>query len=349
MPPLDRPGDSPLVSVVVPILNETRRLPGLLESLAAQDLMDFEIILVDAGSTDGTPDVVRQWAAGHPGLPVRLLDNPAQHIPHGLNLGIAAACGQIVARLDGHCQPAADYLRQSVAALAQPGAAVVGGQLDIRPGGPGPVARAIAIAVGTPLGAGDARYRLGGPRPEEVDTVPFGCFRRALWEKLDGYNESLLANEDYEFYWRARQTGGRVYFDPTIRCVYYARSTWPELAGQYWRYGWWKAQMLRRHPASVRWRQLVPALWALLGPLMIVITALWSRFWPLALAFWGLYSLLVLVEACRRARGMWPIWLGVAWAYLVIHFAWGWGVWLGLALGAVRRRAPASPWTRPPA
>ena len=79
------------------------------------------------------------------------------------------------------------------------------------------------------LGAGDAAYRLPSARAGDVDTVPFGCFRRSTWEAVGGFNEELLTNEDYEFYLRLRQRGGRIYFDPKIRSEYFSRSTFRSL------------------------------------------------------------------------------------------------------------------------
>ncbi len=174
--------------------------------------------------------------------------------------------------------------------------------------------------MSSPLGAGDAAYRLPSAKAGEVDTVPFGCFHRTTWEGVGGFDEDLLTNEDYEFYLRLRQRGGRIYFDPKIRCEYFARPTFKSLAQQYWRYGWWKAQMLRRHPRSIRARQLIPILWSVLSLIALIIPALWIA--------WGVYLVVVLIESIRQGREARHI-LPIACAYVIIHFAWGWGVWAG--------------------
>ncbi|MDW8325261.1 MAG: glycosyltransferase [Anaerolineales bacterium] len=317
------------ISVIIPALNEARRLPELLAALAAQTYPPAEVIVVDGGSTDGTPEVVRNWAAAHPQLPVCLLPNPQRHIPHALNIGIAVARGEVIVRLDGHARPATDYLEQCLRVLRETGAEIVGGAWTIRPGASSLVAEAIARAVSSPLGAGDALYRLPGARAQVVDTVPFGCFRRELWRRMGGYNQALLTNEDYEFATRVRQGGGRVWFDPRLRCEYFARPTFAELVRQYWRYGWWKAQMLRRYPRSLRWRQAVPILWSALGPLLW-LTSLWLPTLWLAIGLWAGYGTVLAISALqqtgfRRLR----LSLLIAFAYLLIHFAWGWGVWVG--------------------
>lgn len=315
------------VSVVIPALNEARRLPEVLAALAVQTHPPAEVIVVDGGSTDGTPNVVRTWAAAHPQLPVRLLPNLQRHIPHALNLGIATAQGEVIVRLDGHSRPAPDYLEQCLRVLRETGAEIVGGAWTIRPGAASPVAEAIALAVGSPLGAGDALYRLPGSRAQAVDTVPFGCFRRELWQRLGGYNEALLTNEDYEFATRVRQSGGRVWFDPRLRCEYFARPTFAELARQYWRYGWWKAQMLRCYPRSLRWRQAVPILWSALG-LLLWVASPWLPIGWLAVSLWAVYGT-ALAAAALQQTGLRRLRLCalLMLAYLIIHFVWGWGAW----------------------
>lgn len=327
----------PHVSVVIPCLNEAQHLPGLLDGLAAQAAAEaVELIVVDGGSTDGTPALVAQWQADHPAVPLRLLHNPAGHIPHALNQGIAAAAGAVIIRLDGHARPAPDYVRQCLRALDETGATVVGGQWRVCPGGPGRAARAIALAVSSPLGAGDARYRLPGAPAGPVDTVPFGCFRRQTWADLGRYNEELLTNEDYEFNARVRAGGGTVYFDPRIQCEYFARPSLRALARQYWRYGWWKAQMLKRHRGSLRWRQALPLAWSVGGLLALPLALLGPGAAALVLGVWATYLALLAAEAARLAwvAGDWALGPPLVAAFILIHFAWG----LGAALGLVRRQ-----------
>jgi cellulose synthase/poly-beta-1,6-N-acetylglucosamine synthase-like glycosyltransferase len=295
-------------------------------------------------STDGTRDIVDDFRRDHPELRLRLIDNPERSIPSALNRAIAASRGEIVVRLDAHAVPAPDYLDRCLAALKATNAANVGGRWLIEPGGEGWMARSIAAAVGDPLGSGDARYRTGG-RAGPVDTVPFGAFPRAWLERAGGYDESLLTNEDYELNWRLRRMGGTVWFDPEIRCVYYARPDLTSLIRQYSRYGFWKAQMVRRHPDSLRWRQVVPAA-SVVGWVVLAAAALVYR--P---AGWLLLAGVVLYGALLAWRGIvlavrqrrWTHLLGVPVALATIHLTWGAGFLAGLAAGSSRRAARATP------
>jgi GT2 family glycosyltransferase len=138
----------------------------------------------------------------------------------------------------------------------------VGGVWEIRPGAETWVAQSIAVAASHPLGVGDALYR-HAEKSSWVDTVPFGAFKRELLALVGFFDETLLTNEDYEFNARIRNSGGKIWLDPSIRSVYFARITMLGLVKQYFRYGFWKWRMLRRYPSTLRWRQGLPPLFVL--------------------------------------------------------------------------------------
>ena len=107
------------------------------------------------------------------------------------------------------------------------------------------------------LGAGDARYRIGG-REGPADTVWPGAYRREALLAAGGFDESLRRNEDYALHWTLRELGHTVWFDPRLHAGYRPRENFPALARQYFANGRWKFRMLRRHPRSLRARQLAP-------------------------------------------------------------------------------------------
>jgi hypothetical protein len=226
-------------------------------------------------------------------------------------------------RLDAHSVPAEDYVARSVAALKIELGDNVGGLWEIKPGSDTWQARSIAKAAAHPLGVGDARYRVGG-KAQEVDTVPFGAFRRSLVERIGNFDETLLTNEDYEFNTRIRHAGGKIWFDPAIKSEYIARQSLSDLARQYWRYGYWKVKMLKRFPESFRWRQLAgifvvsfPVL-ALLG-----IWFLWARWLLLVEIVVYLLALIwVGLQLAVKHRDITLLW-GVPLAIATMHFSWG--------------------------
>jgi len=254
----------PLVSVIVPCYNEGKKISLLLSGLINQDfpLHDIEVIIADGMSTDNTREVIDNFSHKNPDLNITVIDNEKRTIPAALNKAILSSVGEYIIRLDAHSIPDISYISKCVEGLDKRIADNIGGIWEIEPGSNSAIARAIASAASHPLAVGDARYRYS-KHSGYVDTVPFGAFHRSLIEKIGFFDESLLTNEDYEFNTRIRLAGGKIWLDPTIKSKYFARATIIELTKQYWRYGYWKAIMLRRYPGSLRCRQVLPPVFVL--------------------------------------------------------------------------------------
>ena len=318
----------PKVSIIIPCYNEEATIGDTLSAIHGQTFprADMEVVVSDSMSTDRTRAVLAEFQGSHPELSVRVVENTARIIPAALNRAIEAARGEIILRMDAHSKPHPDYAENCVRALEQGQGDNVGGVWEIQPGAPGWVAAGIAAAASHPFGAGDAAYRLK-PEAGAVDTVPFGSFRKSLVEEIGAFDETLLSNEDYEFNVRVRQAGKVVWLDPRIRSVYYARSTFGALARQYWRYGYWKARMLRRYPGTLRWRQALPPVFV-----ASVIILLLLSFWLPArlllglelLAYAGLLIAAGLLLGIRRGQPALAFSFPIAVA--TIHFSWGTGL-----------------------
>ncbi len=313
------------VSIIVPCYNEQATIRLLLQALYDQTYprQEMEVIIADGLSTDSTRQEIAVFQNAHPDLKVCVVDNPKRVIPAGLNRAIEAARGEIIVRLDAHAIPYPDYVERCVADLETGLGDNVGGVWEIRPGDRSWQARGIAAAASHPLGVGDARYRVGG-QAQTVDTVPFGAFQRSLLDLIGAFDESLLSNEDYEYNVRVRKSGGKVWLDPAIRSQYFARHSLNALARQYWRYGFWKARMLRRYPETFRWRQISGAF--VMSFLVFGVLAIWFPMvrWLFALEV-GLYTLALLivgVQEAFRKRDL-ALLLGVPLAIVTMHLAWG--------------------------
>lgn len=315
------------LSVIVPCYNEEGTIRELLDSLYRQDYRHdrMEVVIADGMSTDRTRQEIKNFQIEHPDFPVVLIDNPERSIPAGLNRAIQAARGKYLVRLDAHASPQEGYLSRSIQALEKGQGDNVGGVCLMRPGADTWIGQSIAVAVSHPLGVGDARYRIGSDA-REVDTVPFGAFRRSLIDRIGPYDEELQSNEDYEFNVRVRKSGGVVWLDPEIRSTYVAREDLGSLARQYWRYGFWKLRMLLKHPDTFRWRQLSGGFvlsWLLLGTLSI--------WYPLArillLAEAVIYGTALIAAGITSAvkYRVTRLALGVPLAISVMHFSWGMG------------------------
>jgi succinoglycan biosynthesis protein ExoA len=329
----------PPVSVIIPCRNEERTIEQVLDALRAQTYPAdrIEVIVADGRSTDGTRERIKSYAQTHSGASIRWIDNPGRTAPAGLNAGLREAKGEIVLRMDAHAVPDPDYVEQCVRVMAQTGCEGVGGGIVIQPGGKGVTARAIAAAVADPFATGGVRYRVGG-EPGEVDTVPFAAFRRDVFLRVGNFNEQVPVNEDYEFNYRVRAAGGRIYFSPAIRSRYIARGDLRSLIRQYFFYGHQKAVMLSFHPKSIRVRQLIPALFA---PSLALgaVAAFFSRLPAMLLAVELLaYGAAALYFAVREAAGQKDGMLvpSLLLVFFCIHIAWGIGFWAGMAGNAAR-------------
>ena len=161
----------PQVSVVMPVRNEERFIDQCLRSVFSLDAEGMEVLVVDGMSTDGTRQILNGWAKRQPNL--RVLDNPKQIVPAAMNIGIKAAKGKWIIRMDAHTVYAPNYIQQCLAAAKETGADNVGGPWVAT--GNGLVGRAVAAAFHSRFGNGGARGHdpdYSGP----VDTVYLGCW-----------------------------------------------------------------------------------------------------------------------------------------------------------------------------
>lgn len=321
----------------MPVRNEAAHLERAVAAILAQEYRRaFDICLAIAPSTDGTEALAAAIAATEPR--VNVVDNPAGVTPAGLNRAIAATTGSIVVRVDGHAALSPGYIRRAVETMRRTGAVNVGGVQAAR--GETTFERAVATAMTSPIGSGGARFHLGGDEGA-VDTVYLGVFDRAAGDAVGWFDESLHRNQDYELNIRLRQAGGVVWFDPELSVEYRPRGNPLSLAGQYYQYGLWKAEVVMRHPRSLKARQFAPA-----AHLVLQILALSAaRRSKAALVLPAAYAAAVVVASRRAAAGEARQAVRVSVATIIMHQAWGAGALRGLARAvAIRlgRHQPAS-------
>jgi GT2 family glycosyltransferase len=282
--------ERPLVSIVIPCLNEERYIVNLLDSLAAQDYGPdgIEVLVADGGSTDRTRELVREYPSKFARL--ELVDNPRRITVGGLNAGMDAARGDCWIIIGAHSHVRVDFVRASVEALKRTGAACVGGPIDTV--GEGTIGKAIAAAMSSPFGVGNAKFRYAGEEAE-VDTVPFGCYHRKVWEIVGRFDESVDGADEDSYNTRLIEAGGRIMLVPTIRSTYYPRRTISALAKQYWEYGAAKGTLLSRG-RPLRPRHFAPAAMVIGGPLL----------WAFGIVFGFARLLLKVLAALYIAGGL---------------------------------------------
>jgi glycosyltransferase involved in cell wall biosynthesis len=334
------------VTVILPSRNEASHISACLDSIiaSAHPPERLEVLVVDGMSNDGTREIVERYTASHPRI--RMLDNPGRIASTALNIGIRAATGDVIVRMDGHVIYPPEYIPRLVDALLADGADNVGGCLVTLPADGSAVAQAIAIAMAHPFGVGNAHFRIGAREARDVDTVAFGCFRRNLFQRIGMFDEDLVRNQDDEFNHRIIARGGRVRLIPDVACYYYARGSLRQAARMFYQYGALKPLVARKVGRIMTFRQLVPAMFVatLFG------AALGALIWPpLAYAAAAIAAAyLVCVGACAvpvvRSHGI-RCALALAVVLPVIHLSYGFGFLRGLRAGLFGR----SRWRDPTA
>lgn len=324
--------ETPLVSVVIPCRNERDFIePCLASLLAAPYPADrLEILVIDGMSDDGTRGRLAAYAGSHPG--VRVLDNPKRITPSALNIGIANARGDVIMRADAHTIYPSSYIPSLVRWLVKSGADNVGGLWITEAGGSGVVARSIAAILAHPAGVGNAHYRVGIHEPRWVDTVPFGCYRRDVFDRIGVFDEDLIRNQDDELNFRLTRAGGRILLVPDVECRYRARGTLGKLWRTYYQYGYYKPLVARKSGGVSSWRQLVPPGFVALVFAAAVLALVVPRMVGLFAAVIAIYLLAVLGASIGIARrdGL-RVGLVSPVAFAMLHFSYG----LGYLHGAI--------------
>jgi glycosyltransferase involved in cell wall biosynthesis len=326
------------VTVILPVRNEVAHISACLDSIlaSAHPAERLEILVVDGMSEDGTRELLERYVAQYPR--VRLLDNPRRVVPAALNIGVRAATGDIVVRMDGHVVYPPEYIPRLVAALLEGGADNVGPCLITLPADGSSRAQAIAIAMSHPFGVGMSRFRIGAREPCEVDTVPFGCFRREIFKRVGMFDEELIRNQDDEFNHRIITRGGHVWLIPDVVCYYYARRSLRKLARMFYQYGVFKPLVARKVGRIMTTRQLVPGMFVASVLASAAGSLLWPPFGALGLGIASVYAMGIGACAAPVARShgiRTALWLAVA--LPVIHVSYGFGFLRGLRDGLFGR------------
>ena len=318
----------PDVAVVMPVLNEENYLEAAVLAILSQDYEgQIQVVLALGPSTDRTNEVAARICAGD--SRVSSVQNPTGRTPEGLNAALAATKQEIVVRVDAHSELSDGYIRLAVETLQRTGADNVGGIMGAR--GVTRFEKAVAAAMTSPLGVGSASFHTGG-NEGPAETVYLGVFKRSALERVGGYDPEFTRAQDWEMNHRIRETGGLVWFNPDLFVTYRPRSTVRKLAKQYFEYGSWRHEVMRRHPET---RTRKSALRYYAPPLAVVLIVLgkilgtiglvmsnaliWGYVLPLGYLALTLLSSITLINRARSGA----LWLPVV--LTTMQLSWGVG------------------------
>lgn len=320
----------PSVSIVMPVHNEADFIERSLRAVLAQTYPSalMEVIIADGLSTDATRAEIEKLKAVSK-IPIQIVDNPKQIAPSGLNRAIRQAKGEIIVRVDGHCEIEPDYVANCVKYLQAECAEGIGGPIETL--GETLSAQAIAVAMSSTFGVGGSAFRTINDREMYVDTVAFPGYKREIFEKIGFFNEELIRNQDDEFNFRLRKSGGRILLAPDIRSKYYSRSNIKALWRQYFQYGYWKVRVLQLHPKQMSWRQFVPFIFVLTITVLSILSLFFvAGRWAL-IGVAGLYWLASLAATLKSAARIEPRGLPLVFlSFSILHISYGLGFAVGL-------------------
>jgi len=313
------PTPPPLLTVVMPCLNEEEAIGRAVESLADEYVRENgEILVVDGGSTDRTREVALALAEKYP---IRLLPNPGRLQSHGLNIGLREARGRFIIRADAHCVYPPGYVRRCVEMLAREEVFNAGGVMY--PVGETAVQRAIARAMRHPLGVGDAKFHIGN-YTGYAEGAYVGAFKREIFDLVGPYDPKAHPNEDSELNIRIVKSGRKIYLDGTLKVLYFPRASFGKLFRQYFKYGQGRCYTTLKHRRFTSLRQLVPPLFVL----GLAAAFALAPFFPVTLVHPAAYIAAVLLAALFSRLGD-PASLKdrllLARAFATMHIAWGLG------------------------
>ena len=318
----------PAVTVVMPVLNEANYLKASVAAILRQDYPgQIQVALALGPSTDGTDLVAKDLALADPRIII--VTNASGRTPDGLNAALAATNQEIVVRVDAHSELSDGYISLAVETLQRTGADNVGGVMGAV--GVTKFEVAVAAAMTSPLGVGPVSFHTGG-KEGPADTVYLGVFKRSALVRVGGYDPAFTRAQDWEMNYRIRSTGGKVWFNPNLFVTYRPRNNIRALAKQYFEYGSWRHEVMRRHPQTKR---TISALRYFAPPLAVALIAIgkvlgtvglfmsnyliWAYLLPLGYLALTLLSSLTLI---KRARG------GALWVPIVLmtmQMSWGIG------------------------
>ena len=325
------------ITIVSACRNEIRHIGEFVDSILSQQMgdLDWEVIIADGMSNDGTKQRIQSYAETNPR--VRVMDNPGRIVSTGLNVAIAAAYGDIIIRMDAHTRYAPDYCRQSISTLFETGADNVGG--PARTESKGILQRAVAAAYHSRFSTGGAKFH-DTSYEGYVDTVTYGCWKKTTLLQLGGFDEAMVRNQDDELNLRLIRAGGKVWQNPRSQSWYSPRATLATLFNQYFQYGFWKVAVIRKHGSPGSWRHLVPAIFVLTNisfALAVLLTAaLGAKTALLAFALlWAamltLYFVLALsFSAAAACQNGWDLFPYLPIVFSAYHFSYGAGFLGGL-------------------
>lgn len=321
-----------MLSVIVPIYNEEKYIAKCIDSILEQDYPkdDLEVILADGMSKDLTREIVEGYTTKYP--LIHLIDNPKRIAPCAMNLGIKEAKGDVIMRLDAHATYEKNYFSALVAALKKYNADNVGAVFHTDVLNKNPKTIAIREVLSNKFGVGNSTFRTGIKGAQEVETVPFGCWRRDVFDKYGMYDERLIRNQDIELNKRIVRGGGKIVIIPDTYCTYLARETYKALAKNNYGNGKWNILTVyyTKEIRSLSLRHFVPLAFVLSLILPTIVGLFWHPALFISALALGAYLVALGSISAKLAITKEENFFYLLASFIVLHISYGWGSLVGI-------------------
>lgn len=320
------------ITILIPTYNEEKFIASCLDSVLNQDYPKekMEVLVIDGMSLDNTRAIVSKYCNDN--FYIRLLDNPEKIVPYALNYGIKKSKGEVIIRMDAHSHYPINYFSRLVSQLDALKADNVGGVWNTLPAANTPLCQSIAIGSSHRFGIGNSLHKIGAAEIIETDTVPFGCFRRDIFEKIGLFDVDLIRNQDDEFNARIIKNGGKIYLIPDVVIDYYARESLGKMAKMFYQYGLFKPLVNKKLGSPATLRQFVPPLFAagiMAGAVLSLINLKFLLLYSgVLLAYLSLSLFFSFRSGLKQKQASLVFILPLV--FLIIHLSYGWGYLAGL-------------------
>lgn len=320
----------PYVSALIVMRNERNYIKPSLMSFVNQTYPKdrYEIIVVDGCSDDGTVDIVngiiREFSTDS--FHIRLVDNPKRILASGWNIGIKAAKGEYVTRIDAHAEAASDFIEKSVNTMLSVNAACVGGKLDSIPVEGDDLL--VSKVLSSSFGVGNSSFRVSDTAGY-ADTAVYGLYKKSVFEEAGYFDEKMVRNQDIDLHSRIKKAGYKFYFNPEIHSVYHTRSSVKKMVKQAYGNGKWNMVLVKKGSSALSLRHLVPFFFVTYLALSIVGGFFYWPIWALCGCVLVLYIILGFLAGVKKVSSFKER-LKMPFLFFLLHSSYGVGYYAGI-------------------
>lgn len=282
-------------SIIIPVYNRPDEMAEMMESLAAQTEKNFEVVVVEDGSSLPCREEVEKYASV---LETAYYFKPNTGRSHTRNYGMEKATGDYFLFFDSDCILPPEYMHELNRCLQENYVDCFGGPDRALPTFT-PMQKAVNFAMTSFLTTGGIRGS-GKVHMEKFHPRSFNMgFSRAVYEKVGGFKD--MFGEDIDLSIRIREAGFSMTLYPTVSVYHKRRVNLKKFFRQVYNFGQARIFLFRLHPGSLKAVHALPALFVLGEAALVVLAIVHSPYWLLLLA---LYALMLFTASLFKNKSL---------------------------------------------